>query len=588
MSLLDQLSARFGAAFAALELEVGDGEVAVSQRPELAQFQCNGALGAAKRAGKSPRDLAQDVIDNLGDKEIFSDLSIAGPGFINISVTDEALAAVVENLRGSGGVGITPVAAPLRTIVDYGGPNVAKELHVGHIRPALIGESVKRTLRAIGHDVLGDVHLGDWGSPMGQLIAELEDRRPELPYFDAAYTGPYPEEPPVAMEDFNEMYPTASARASADPAFSERARQATADLQKGRPGYLALWRHFRDVSITAIKSVYDELGVEFNLWHGESTIAGRIDPLVERLLASGVATKSDGAVIVDVAEPDDKAEIPPLLLAKSDGATLYTTWDVATIEDRVEELDAAAVVYVVDARQSLHFEQVFRASRKAGIVGADVLLEHAGNGTVNGPDGRPLKTKDGGAPLLRVVIDDAIARAAERLDENDLAGGYDATERDAIARLVGLAALKYGDLQNHRASDYIFDLDRFVSFEGRTGPYLLYSAVRMQSILRKAADRGLAPGAIQRAASDYDRNLMLASLRLPEAVNRAAEHRAPNHIAMYAYELAAEFSRFYEHCHILDEPDPARQAGWLGLVELVRRELVFVLDLLVMDVPERM
>ncbi len=588
MSVLGDLSAQFGAAFVTLGLEAADGEVAVSQRPELAQFQCNGALSAAKRAGRNPRELAEAVIDTLDDTARFAELSIAGPGFINITLTDEALAAFVEGIQAGGGVGLDPVPEPIGIIVDYGGPNVAKELHVGHLRPAVIGESLKRTLRALGNEVIGDVHLGDWGSPMGQLIVELEDRRSDLPYFDADFTGPYPTESPVTMADLNEMYPVAASKAEADAAFGERARRATAELQKGRPGYIALWTHFREVSVDAIKEVYDELGVSFDLWHGESTIAHRLDPLIDRLLANGVARHSRGAVVVDVALPDDKTEINPLLMAKSDGATLYTTWDVATIEDRVAEFDVAAMIYIVDERQSLHFEKVFRTARRAGVVGDDVLLEHAGNGTVNGPGGTPLKTRDGGTPLLRGLIDDAVARAAERLAENDLASEYSEEERAEIARLVGLAALKYGDLQNHRASDYIFDLDRFVSFEGRTGPYLLYSAVRMQSILRKSAEQGLEPGSIGPPAGEYDRNLMLALLRLPETVSRAAEHRAPNHIALYSYELAAEFSRFYEHCHILDEADTGRQASWLGLVELCLRELRFLLDLLVLEVPERM
>jgi arginyl-tRNA synthetase len=588
LSVLSDLSEQFGRAFVTLGLNAAEGEVGVSQRPELAQFQCNGALGAAKRAGRNPRELADGVIGALDDTSRFADLSVAGPGFINITLTDEALATVVEGIRGGGGVGVEEAAAPVKMILDYGGPNVAKELHVGHLRPAVIGESLKRIFRALGNDVIGDVHLGDWGSPMGQLIAELEDRRPDLPYFDAGVTGPYPIEPPVTMADFNEMYPTASNRAKADEGFGERARRATAELQKGRPGYLALWRHFREVSVDAIKAVYDELGVSFDLWHGESTIADRLDPLIERSLASGVARHSQGAVVIDVAFPDDKTDIAPLLMAKSDGATLYTTWDVATIEDRIAEFDVTAMVYIVDARQSLHFEQVFRASRRAGIVGDDVVLEHAGNGTVNGVDGKPLKTRDGDTPLLRGLIDDAVARAAERLAENDLASEYGENEREEIARLVGLAALKYGDLQNHRASDYIFDLDRFVSFEGRTGPYLLYSAVRMKSILRKAAEQGLEPGRIRSTAGEYDRNLMLALVRLPEIIVRAADHRAPNHVALYAYELAAEFSRFYEHCRILDESDATLQASWLGLVELCLRELNFLLNLLVLEVPERM
>ena len=588
MSILTELSDVFGAAFVAVGLSASDGAVTVSQRPELAQFQCNGALGAAKRAGQNPRELAQAVIDSVVDADQFAELSIAGPGFINIVLTDEALATRIERLCAAEGVEVTPADPPLRMVIDYGGTNVAKEMHVGHLRPALIGESLKRIMKALGHFVIGDVHLGDWGTPMGQLIAEVELRMPDLPYFDADYTGPYPDDSPVEMADFNELYPAAAARVAEDADFADRARNATAELQQGRPGYIALWQHFRDVSIEALKAVYDDLDVHFDLWHGESTIAHRLEPMITRLLATGVARHSEGAVVVDVAEPEDKNEIPPLLIAKSDGATLYTTWDVATIEDRVEELSAQAMIYVVDARQSLHFEQVFRAARKAGIVSEDVLLEHAGNGTVNGADGKPLKTREGGTPLLRTLIDDAIERAAERLDENHLAAEYPEEERAEIARLVGLAALKYGDLQNHRASDYIFDLDRFVSFEGRTGPYLLYSAVRMQSILRKAAERGLAPGAIQPASSEFDRNLMLALLRLPEVISRAAEHRAPNHVALYAYELAAEFSRFYEHCRILDEVDPVRQAAWLGLVELTRREIGFLLDLLDIQIPDRM
>jgi arginyl-tRNA synthetase len=377
LSVLSDLSEQFGRAFVALGLEATDGTVAVSQRPELAQFQCNGALGAAKRAGRNPRELAESVIAALDDTSRFADLSIAGPGFINITLTDEALAAFVEGIHASGAVGLAEAPTRTRMVVDYGGPNVAKELHVGHLRPAVIGESLKRIFRALGYEVIGDVHLGDWGSPMGQLVAELEDRQPDLPYFDASFTGEYPTDPPVTVEDLNEMYPVAASKANTDEGFAERARRATAELQKGRPGYLALWSHFRDVSVDALKAVYDELGVSFDLWHGESTIADRLDPLIDRLLESGVARRSEGAVVVDVALPEDKSEIPPLLMAKSDGATLYTTWDVATIEDRVAELGVAAMIYVVDARQSLHFEQVFRASRQAKIVGNDVLLEHA-------------------------------------------------------------------------------------------------------------------------------------------------------------------------------------------------------------------
>ena len=587
MSLLSELSAVFGDAFASLGLDAAFGEVGVSQRPELAQFQCNGALPAAKPAGKNPRELAQEVIDAVGDRPEFAILEIAGPGFINITLTDDHLAAAVNQMVADPRLSLPPPRAR-NIVVDYGGPNVAKELHVGHLRPAIIGESVKRILRVLGNSVTGDVHLGDWGTPQGQLIVELESRHPGWVYFDPLFTGPYPEEAPVSMEVLQEIYPVASQKARDDLAFGEAARRAVLELQEGRPGYVALWQHMRDVSVAAIKAVYDRLGVEFDLWYGESTVNGRLAPMIERFVEAGYAVESAGAMVIDVSEPDDTKEIPPLMLVKSDGATLYTTWDVATIEDRVETMGANEIVYVVDVRQSLHFEQVFRAARKTGIAGDDVVLEHAGNGTVNGPDGKPLKTRDGGLPLLRDLLDDVERRAAERLDENHLATEYPEAERVEIARLVGVAALIYGDLRNHRASNYIFDIDRFTAFDGKTGPYLLYGAVRMKSILREAALRDIAVGGVMPPLVDQDRNLMLQVLRFPEMVERAAEFWAPNHLAEYAYELVADFSRFYEACHILGETDPAVQAGWLGLVDLTLRTLTTTLDLLGIELPERM
>jgi len=587
MTLIDKLTAIFADAFVSLDLDASFGAVAVSQRPELAQFQCNGALPAAKSAGKPPRDLASDVLNAISDRSMFASLEIAGPGFINISLTDEALAGEVQEIGGSERLGV-PLVEPRRIVVDYGGPNVAKELHVGHLRPAVIGESFKRLLRFVGNDVVGDVHLGDWGVPMGQLIAEMQDRDPGLPYFDADRTDGYPDASPVSVEDLNEMYPAAAAKAKADPEFAARAAEATRQLQVGRAGYRALWQHFRDVSIAALREVYEELGVDFDLWYGESTIADRLEPMVNRLRDRGDAVVSDGALIIDVARPDDTAEIPPLMLVKSDGATLYTSWDLATVEDRVEGLGANEMVYIVDSRQALHFEQVFRAARLTGIAPEDVVLDHSGNGTVNGPDGKPLKTRDGDLPLLRDLIADAIARAAQRLDENDLAAGYDDDERAEIARRVGIAALKYGDLKNHRSSDYMFDLERFVSFEGKTGPYLLYGAVRIKSVLRNAAKLELAPGPILPPTVDAERNLMLQLTRLPQVIARAIEFRAPNHLAEHAYELVSAFSSFYEACHILREDDPDRQASWLSLVDITLRQVELILSLLAIEVPERM
>lgn len=587
MSLTDTLSQMFGDAFAAQGLDPSYGSVVVSARLDLAQFQCNGAMPAAKDARKNPREVAQGVIDSLKDTSPFAELGLAGPGFINITLTDDYLADCIELLDASSKFGTT-THDPKKMVVDYGGPNVAKELHVGHLRPAIIGESIKRIFRFLGHDVVGDVHLGDWGMPYGQLIAQLEESRPDLPYFDEGRVDGYPTTAPVSIEDLQVMYPQASARAKEDKDFAARARAAVVELQDGRPGYRALWQHMRDISIEAIREVYDRLNVEFDLWHGESSINHRLQPMVKRLFEDGYAIESAGALVIEVMTDEDNKEIPPFLLLKSDGASLYTTWDLATIEDRVAEMGVEEMIYVVDVRQALHFEQVFRAAYKTGIAPPEVVLDHSGNGTVNGPDGKPFRTRDGGLLRLRELIDMVVERAAARLEENEIATEFDEAEKAGIAERVGVAALKYGDLQNHRSSNYTFDIDRFTSFDGKTGPYLLYGAVRMKSVLRESGNRELAAGPIVAPVQEQERNLMLQLARLPEVVARAADHRAPNHIAEYAYELVADFSRFYEVCHILREQDAARQASWLHLVELTLEELILLLDLLGIEVPERM
>ena len=595
MSIQSDLTARTAAAFQAIGLDPAFGEVVPSQRPELAQFQCNGALPAAKTAGRNPREIAQDVIDHLRDATansspdgtaVFADLSLAGPGFINISVTDSFLAAAVQDVSEHERLGVD-TDRPGKVLVDYGGPNVAKELHVGHLRPALIGESLKRILAFAGYDVTGDVHLGDWGLPMGQLIAELAERNPDLPYFDPDHTGPFPAESPVSVDELNKLYPEASAHSDADPEFARAARQATFELQDGRPGYRALWEHFRTVSIDAMRKVYDELGVHFERWYGEATVHDLMAPMVAAMLEDGVATRSNGAVVVEVAEPDDRKEIPPFVVVKSDGAYLYTTTDLATIQDRVQD-GFTEIIYVVDVRQSDHFEQLFRAARKSGIAPENLVLEHPGNGLVNGPDGKPLRTRSGDLPLLRSLIVDSVDLARQRMSERGFGADYPDGEREQVAHLVGLAALKYGDLQNHRTSNYLFDLERFTSFDGKTGPYLLYGAVRMSSILREASERGVAPGTVVAPRGDEDRALMLQLLRLPEVIDRAVEHRAPSQVAEHAYELVAFFNRFYEACRILVEQDSAMQRSWLRLVDLSHRQLSAMLGLLVIEVPERM
>ena len=592
MSLQQQLTRIFGDAFEAEGVDRSFGEVVVSQRPELADFQCNGALAAAKAAGRNPREIAEGVGGRIESPDMVASLEIAGPGFLNISVTDDHLAAVVSSMESSDRLDIATLDDPRTLVVDYGGPNMSKALHVGHLRAAVIGESLKRIFRFLGYDTIGDIHIGDWGMPVGQLIVELQDRQPDLVYFDPEYDvtadGPYPSESPVTLDDLSDMYPVITQRCADEPGTAERARQATFDLQNGREGYLAVWKHFHDVSVSEQRKDFGALGVEFDVWYGESTVHDRLEPMVQNLLSSGIARMSEGAVIVDVDQPDDKKEMPPLLLTRSDGSYLYSTTDLATIDMRVADMDVDAALYVVDARQSLHFEQVFRAARRAGYASEETVLEHTGFGTVNDKHGKPFKTREGGVLRLGDLISLVTDAARDRLDEAHIAEDYPAQERESIARQVGLAALKFGDLSNHRTSNYIFDLDRFSAFEGKTGPYLQYSAVRIQSILRKANEAGLVSGQIVAPTVAQERALMLRLLRIQEVVNRSASLRAPNVIAEFAYEVATDFSRFYEHCHILREEDAARQASWLSLVEVTLRALTTLLDLLGIEIPERM
>lgn len=583
-SLLTDLSARVGEAFAAEGLDPALARVETSSRPELGQFQSNGALSAAKAARQNPKVLAEKIAAHLRVDPRFARVEVAGPGFINIDFTDEAIGAALSLAAD--------VFAPDRTgsrgkvIVDFGGPNVAKAMHVGHLRSSIIGDALQRHFRFAGFDTVSDVHLGDWGKPMGMLIVEVKRRQPQLPYFDPDYAGPYPETSPVSMDDLEILYPEAAARAKADKAFDEEARVATAELQQGRAGYRALWRHFIDVSIAGIKREFASLGVTFDLWKGEADVDPLIGPMLDDLKARGIAELSDGALVVRVAEPTDKKETPPLMLVKSDGGVLYETTDVATIIDRVRTLDPDLVLYVVDQRQHEHFEKVFRGARKAGYAGKAVL-EHVGFGTMNGADGKPFKTRAGGVLKLFDLIAMGKAEAATRLVEAGIGADYPAEERDEIARQVGLAAIKFADLSNYRLTNYIFDLGRFARFEGKTGPYLQYAAVRVKSILRKAADEGVSTGPVA-IRSPEERELALALLRFPDALEETLKTRAPNLMCDWAFGLAQSFSRFYTAHHILSEADQAVRASRLSLAALSLKALETALNLLGIEVPERM
>ena len=585
MSLQSHLSRLAGDAFARLGLAPELGEVLPSQRPELSQFQCNGAMAAAKPARRPPREIAEEVAKVLAEAPEVASAEVAGPGFININVTDDALAEWGARSAGDERLGFDPVE-PETVVVDYAGPNVAKAMHVGHLRSTIIGDSLARLFSFAGHSVIRDPHFGDWGFQMGLLIAAIEESRPDLPYFDDG--DEYPEEAPVTLDDLQRIYPEAVARANVDEEFAERARQATVRLQQGDPGYRALWRQMKAVSEESQREDFEALGVNFDLWYGESDVHDRIEPMLERLRASGVAEESEGALVIRVDLPDDNRDWPPLILVSKTGGYLYSTTDLATVEMRIEELGANLILYVVDRRQTDHLESVFRAARKAGIASETVRMEHIWFGTMNGPDGRPFKTREGGVVKLGDVIAMVTEAARQRLDEAHLADEYPEEERERIAHQVGVAALKFGDLINNRTSDYVFDLNRFSSFEGKTGPYLQYAAVRIKSILRKAEDRELSPGEILPPGVDAERGLMLGLLRFPEVIQRSVDLRAPNHVAEYAHNLAGRFNRFYDVCHILSEPDPARQASWLALVAWTLKTLERLLDLLGIEVPDRM
>jgi arginyl-tRNA synthetase len=587
MSVLSaELSAIAGDAFAAEGLSSAFGQVTRSDRPDLAQFQCNGALAAAKQAKSNPRAIAEKIAARLKALPLFANVEIAGPGFINLNVTDDALTARGVTLFNDARLGAPESGKGQTLVIDFGGANIAKPMHVGHLRSAIIGDCLQRLFRANAWAVTSDVHLGDWGLQMGQLISEIGRRGIAPVYFDPDHKGPYPEQSPVTIDDLEEIYPAAVAACKIDESRLAEARQATADLQAGRAGYRALWKHFFSVSKVGLDREYGSLGVHFDLWKGEASVDPIVGPMIEDLKVRAVATISEGALVVPVERNTDKKEMPPLILVKQDGAVLYGTTDLATIIDRVRDQNPDLVLYVVDQRQHLHFEQVFRAAEKAGIQGKAVL-EHVGFGTMNGTDGKPFKTRAGGVMKLFDLIAMATGEAQKRLAEQGLGADYSAEERADIASKVAIATIKFADLSNYRLTDYVFDLERFSRFEGKTGPYLQYAAVRIQSILRRAAGEGFVVGepAIR---SPEERALILQLLMLPDAMVSAERGRAPNILCDYVFTLAQHYSRFYAEHHIMSESDAAIRASRLGLCQLTLNALVKTLGFLGIEVPQRM
>jgi len=578
-----------GAAFAALGLPPEMGRVTASDRPDLADFQCNGALAAAKAEKRNPREIAAQVAAALQADPWVETAEVAGPGFINLRLAAAALSARANALAGDDKVGAAPVAAPRRVLVDYGGPNVAKEMHVGHLRASIIGEAIKRLHRLLGDETLGDAHFGDWGFQMGLLIVACADADPLVAGLLEDSPGGGGEADlvwPIGLDDLDRLYPVAAARAKTDPDYRDRARRATAELQAGRPGYRLIWRHFADITRVALARDFHALGIDFDLWRGESDVDPLIEPMVAELKAKGLLFDDQGAQIVRVARNDDRRTVPPLLVVSSEGSAMYGTTDLATILDRKAFFDPDLVLYVVDQRQADHFETVFRAAYLAGYA-VPGTLEHIGFGTMNGPDGKPFKTRAGGVLKLRDLIDMVAGKARERLNAAGLGAELAPEDFEDTALKVGVSALKFADLVNFRGTSYVFDLDRFSSFEGKTGPYLLYQAVRVKSLLRRAASEGVTAGDII-VAEGAERDLVLLLDGFGHALTEAYDKSAPNFIADHAYRLAQAFARFYAACPVLAAPDPASRASRLGLAGVTLRQLELALDLLGISTPERM
>ena len=585
--LTDYMAEELSAAFEKAGYDPSYGKVGVSNRPDLCEYQCNGAMAGAKAYKKAPFMIADDVVGNLADSRVFSMKEMVKPGFINLKVSEEFLADYLKEMEKDEKLGADTAKEPKTIVIDYGGPNVAKPLHVGHLRSAIIGESIKRIGRFVGHKMIGDVHLGDWGLQMGLIITELKHRQPELVYFDDNFTGEYPTEAPFTISELEEIYPCASGKSKEDEAYRQEALEATHLLQQGKPGYMALWNHIMNVSVTDLKRNYANLNVSFDLWKKESDAQPYIPDMVEMMKEKGFAYEDQGALVVDVKEETDTKEIPPCMLLKSDGASLYTTTDLATIVERMKLFHPDEILYVVDKRQELHFIQVFRCARKTGLVEEDTKLSFLGFGTMNGKDGKPFKTREGGVMRLENLIADIDEEMFTKIVENRSVRDKDARD---TAKIVGMAAIKYGDLSNQATKDYIFDVDRFTSFEGNTGPYILYTIVRIKSILKRYVEEGgnLEAGELLPASNGSEKNLMLQLSGFGSMIESAFEEKAPHKICAYIYEVSNAFNSFYHETKILSEENQAQKESYIRLLQLTRKVLETSIDLLGFEAPDKM
>lgn len=585
--ITDVLTVKLSDAFEQAGYAAKYGFVSVSNRPDLCQYQCNGAMAAAKEYKKAPIQIAEEVVEKLKEDTLFEKIEAVKPGFLNIILSSAYLAERAEQMDKEERFGVVNSEKPKTVVIDYGGPNVAKPLHVGHLRPAIIGESIKRIRRFMGDKVIGDAHLGDWGLQIGLIITEIKKRQPELLYFKDGYDGPFPEEAPFTIDNLEEIYPYASAYSKEHEEYLQEAQEITRELQDGHAGYRALWQHILDVSITDLKKNYDKLDVTFDLWKKESDVQDYIPDLIEKLKKDGHAYISEGALVVDVKEDTDKKELPPCLIVKSNGATLYATTDLGTIVEREKLFSPDEIIYVTDKRQELHFTQIFRVAKKGGLARPDTKLTFIGLGTMNGMDGKPFRTRDGGILRLQSLREQVNEQVYQKIRESR---DYSEEEARGIAEKVGLAALKYGDLSNQASKDYIFDVDRFTSFEGNTGPYILYTIVRIKSILNKYQAEGKeAAGLTMTAAkSDSEKALMLEVAKYNEVIENAYEELAPHKICAYIYELSNAFNRFYHETKILSEEDETKKKSYIAILNLTKEVLEECIDMLGFKAPERM
>lgn len=563
------------------------GKLSISNRPDLCEFQCNGAMAGAKKYKKAPIMIANEIAELAKESTLYSKIEAVSPGFLNLQVNPAIFKEYLEEMKNAPKYGVEEAKTPQSIVIDYGGPNVAKPLHVGHLRSAIIGESVKRIARFMGHTVIGDIHLGDWGLQMGLIMTELQERMPALVYFDESFQGEYPKEAPFTITELEEIYPTASKKSKEEESFKEAAMEATFKLQNGDRGYRALWKHIMQVSVADLKKNYHNLNVDFDLWNGESDVQDRIPGMVSYMKEAGYAYESAGALVVDVKEETDTKEVPPCMILKSDGASLYNTTDLATILERMEEIKPDHIIYVVDKRQELYFEQVFRCAKKTKLVGEDTRLTFLGFGTMNGKDGKPFKTRDGGVMRLENLIHDINEEMYRKITENRVTSEEEARK---TAQIVALSAVKYGDLSNQAAKDYVFDVERFTSFEGDTGPYILYTIVRIKSILAKYREQGGNPdiAALQCPGSVVEKELMMSISNFNTMIASAFEEVAPHKICAYIFDLSNAFNRFYHETKILTEEEEVKKAGWIALLGLTRDILETSIDLLGFMAPERM